>query len=154
EEGRSVSIMWFVGVPTSLAERPAIPWYHEAFDLKTSRPSVATRTKTPFDKFFVIRRAEDLQELRAGLSVKTTVPRIRVQPMDEKLLRDRDTLKKIGDLAKAAGAVIVLEGAVLSHAYYQLLSTGAIVEVVHPFIGFEEHHDFNKLVRDGVPDRI
>src|SRR5438105_4223380 len=36
----------------------------------------------------------------------------------------------------------------------QLLQTGAIVEVVHPFIGFEERHEFNKLVRDRVPELI
>ena len=53
--------------------------------------------------------------------------------MDEKLLRDKNTLKKIGDHANAKGAIIILEGAVLSHPYYQLLSTGATVEVVHPF---------------------
>jgi predicted house-cleaning noncanonical NTP pyrophosphatase (MazG superfamily) len=69
-------------------------------------------------------------------------------------LRDINTLKKIGEHAKATGAVIVLEGAVLSHAYYQLSSTGATVEVVHPFTGFEEHHDYNKLVRDKIPEHI
>jgi predicted house-cleaning noncanonical NTP pyrophosphatase (MazG superfamily) len=42
----------------------------------------------------------------------------------------------------------------LSHAYYQLSQTGAIVEAVHPFIGFEERHAFNKLVRDNIPNLI
>ena len=80
--------------------------------------------------------------------------RIRIRPLEEKLLRQKETLKNIGLLAKSKGAVIVLEGAVLSHAYYQLISTGAIVEVVHPFIGFDERHEFNKLVRDKVPEII
>jgi predicted house-cleaning noncanonical NTP pyrophosphatase (MazG superfamily) len=153
-QGHAVSIMWFIGVPASVADCSAIPWYHEAFDVTASRPTLATRTKTPFDKLFVIRSAKDLEELRKGPNVSTPVNRIRVQPLDEKLLRDRSTLRKIGELAKATGAIIVLEGAVLSHAYYQLLSTGAIVEVVHPFIGFEERHGFNKLVRDRVPELI
>jgi predicted house-cleaning noncanonical NTP pyrophosphatase (MazG superfamily) len=151
-EKHPVSIMWFIDVPPSVANRPLIPWYHEA--APATRPRETTRIKTPFDKFYVIRSVKDLDGLKNVVGVNTTAPRIRVQPVDEKLLRDRNTLKKIGEHAKATGAVIVLEGAVLSHAYYQLSSTGATVEVVHPFTGFEEHHDYNKLVRDKIPEHI
>lgn len=151
-EKHPVSIMWFIGVPLSVAYRPLIPWYHEA--APATRPREMTRIKTPFDKFYVIRSAKDLNGLKNVVGVNTTAPRIKVQPVDEKLLRDRNTLKKIGEHAKATGAVIVLEGAVLSHAYYQLSNTGATVEVVHPFTGFEERHDYNKLVRDKIPENI
>jgi predicted house-cleaning noncanonical NTP pyrophosphatase (MazG superfamily) len=151
-ENRPVSIMWFIGVPLPVANRSAIPWYHES--VSAIRPSETTRAKTPFDKFYVIRSVKDLDGLKNVSGINTTAPRIKVQPMDERLLRDRNTLKKIGEHAKAKGAIIVLEGAVLSHAYYQLLSTGATVEVVHPFVGFEERHEYNKLVRDKIPEQI
>ena len=74
-----------------------------------------------------------------------------IQPSD--VLRDKRA-EKIGEIAKSKGATIVLEGGILSHAYYQLLQTGAVVEVVQPFIGFEERQEFNKLVRARVPELI
>jgi predicted house-cleaning noncanonical NTP pyrophosphatase (MazG superfamily) len=153
-DDEAVSIMWFVGVPKEIAPVSVIPWYHEPYDLTVKQPSLTTRTKTPFDKCFVIRSTQDVEQLKSGFEVTTPQNRIRIQPAEEKLLRDKNTLRKIGELAKAKGATIVLEGATLSHAYYQLLGTGAHVEVVHPFIGFEERHEFNKLVRDQVPDLI
>lgn len=153
-DNEAVSIMWFVGVPKEIAPVSVIPWYHEPYDLTQKQPSLTTRTKTPFDKCFVIKATQDVERLRSGFEVTTRQNRIRIQPSDERLLRDKNTLRNIGELAKTKGATIVLEGATLSHAYYQLLRTGAHVEVVHPFIGFEERHEFNKLVRDQVPELI
>jgi predicted house-cleaning noncanonical NTP pyrophosphatase (MazG superfamily) len=153
-EKRPLSIMWFVGVPSGIAASEAIPWYHERFDIAVTQRSITTRTKTVFDKSFVVRSAQDVVELEQNIEIAAPYNRIRVQPFDEKLLRDKNTLRNIGSLAKSHGAIIVLEGAVLSHAYYQLLETGAVVEVVHPFIGFEERHGYYKLVRDRVPSHI
>jgi predicted house-cleaning noncanonical NTP pyrophosphatase (MazG superfamily) len=152
-ENRALSVMWFVGVPPAIAKSPAIPWYHEPYDLTGRQLPLTSRKKTVFDRSFVIRSARDVEKVNKATFV-TPQNRIRVQPEDEKLLRDKNTLNKIGAMARAKGATIVLEGGILSHAYYQLLQTGAIVEVVHPFIGFEERHEFNKLVRDGVPELI
>lgn len=154
-EKRAVSIMWFAGLSEGLAESPVIPWYHEFFDARVAQRAITTRRKTAFDKSIVIRNRSDLGMLRheAELS-ESRVRRIRIQPTDDALLRDKNTLKTIGSLACRLGAVIVLEGAVLSHAYYQLGGTGAVVEVVHPFTGFDERHEFNKLVRDNIPEGI
>lgn len=154
EQGVPVSIMWFIGVPAQMASQPMIPWYHERFDPKIGRASITSRTKTRFDRCFVVRTAQDVDTLRNTPKDQLRLRRIRVQPHEEALLRDKNTLKNIGNAAKSHDAVIVLEGAVLSHAYYQLLQTGAIVEVVHPFVGFEDRIVFNKLVRDKIPDII
>ena len=110
--GKPVSIMWFVGVPVTMSNSGAIPGYRELFDIAASRPSIATRTKTPFDKCFVISTARDVAALRAAGSLSGSLARIRVQPFEEKLLRDKNTLKNIGELAKSKGAIIVLEGAI------------------------------------------
>ena len=83
-----------------------------------------------------------------------TIRRVRIQPHEEKLLRNKDALGKIGKLTQQIGAIILLEGGVLSHAYYQLMQTNAIVEVLHPFGDFEDKREFNKLVRDKVPSTI
>ena len=77
-----------------------------------------------------------------------------VKPQDEILLRDRNALQKIGGLVKKIDAVIFLEGATLSHAYYQLLQTGANVEAGTTFKGDNEQQVFNKLVRDKIPQKI
>lgn len=154
EEGMPVSLMWFVGVPEKMAAEPMIPWYHERFDPRMGQASITSRTKTTFDRCFVVRAASDVETLKLETQGRMPLRRIRVQPQEETLLRDKNTLKNIGEAAKKHDAVIVLEGAVLSHAYYQLLQTGAVVEVVHPFVGFEERVVFNKLVRDKVPDII
>ena len=81
---------------------------------------------------------------------QSNIKYIEIQPCEDELLREKATLSKIGDLAKKIGAVILLEGGVLSHAYYLLIKTEAIVEVKHPFDEFEEKREFHKLVRDKV----
>lgn len=83
----------------------------------------------------------------------SNIRNILVQPTDVSILRDRQIIDKVGELAKNLGATILLEGGVLSHAYYQLMRTGAKVEVRNPFEK-EKSLEFNKLVRDKIPEKI
>lgn len=154
-EQKPLSIMWFVGVPKEFCSSPLLPWYHEYFDASVTNRAKSHRKKTPFDKSLIIRTSEDFNELRLETQKdKSSVRRIRIQPREDRLLREKNTLKVIGDLAKKIGAVILLEGGVLSHAYYQLMQTGATVEVEHPFDGTDEKQEINKLVRDKIPSAI
>lgn len=157
KEGKALSIMWFVGVTDSKRSKDVMPWFHEPFDRSNIHGQpIHERHKNVWDVSFEVLTSQDLTRLEemASADPRDVVKRIKVSPIEDQLLRDRHALQKIGNLAKALDATIVLEGAILSHAYYQLVSTGAIVEVVHPFIGFEEKHEFNKLVRDKIPERI
>lgn len=155
KDGRSVSIMWFIGVPTWASPSPVFPWYHEAFDLTQVGKPQAPRRKTPFDQSYLVRTREDVEKLRREASSgDTRIRQIRIQPSEEPLLRDKYLLKDIGELAKQMDAVILLEGSTLSHAYYQLTQTKAMVEVVHPFDAPEDKREFNKVVRDDIPSRI
>ncbi|MEQ1933457.1 MAG: nucleoside triphosphate pyrophosphohydrolase [Fimbriimonadaceae bacterium] len=155
EDGRAVSIMWFANVPDWASESAVFPWYHEPFDLAQIGRAPANRRKTPFDKSHQIRTRRDVEVLQAEAVAPTTrIRQIRIQPSEEPLLRDRDLLRTVGDLARRIDAVILLEGSTLSHAYYQLLQTHAVVEVVHPFDAPDEKREFNKLVRDDIPARI
>lgn len=154
-EGKSLSIMWFVGVPKGVCSRRFLPWYHEPYDPLITSRAPSHRTKTPFDKSLIIKTNEDIEVLRKEAEKQhSSVRRVRIQPSEEALLRDKDTLRVIGELTQKIGAIILLEGGVLSHAYYQLMETNAIVEVLHPFGDFEDKRDFNKLVRDKVPSNI
>ncbi len=155
EEGKPLSIMWFVDVPREACSRTIFPWYHEYYDSGIVSRSPTHRTKTPFDKSLVIKTNEDIEVLRREAKKnRSSVRRVRIQPQEEALIRDKDTLRVIGELTQKIGAIILLEGGMLSHAYYQLMKTKAIVEVVHPFADFEDKREFNKLVRDKVPSNI
>lgn len=155
KEGKSVSVMWFIGVPASAAESPVLPWFHEEFDRESVRYTKVGRKKTPFDRTLTISENKDIQKLEnAAESRDRNIKTILVRPIEEPLLRDKHTLERVGKLARSLNASILLEGATLSHAFYQLAHTGAAVVVENPFDDDQGARDFNKLVRDFIPEKI
>lgn len=154
KEGKPLSIMWFVDVPESVCKKPLFPWHHEPYNPQVNARTITDRKKTSFDKSIIIKTKADVERLKAESPERTLVRRVRIQPTEDSLLRDKQTLQTIGTLTHKLGAVIVLEGAVLSHAYYQLMQTSAVVEVVYPFEPVEDKKEFNKLVRDKIPEKI
>ena len=155
EEAKPLSIMWFVDVPGEVCSKQIFPWHHESYDQSITSRGRTHRKKTPFDRSLVIRSNAEIEILRQEAAKgSSTIRRVRIQPYEEVLLRDKDTLCMIGELTRKIDAVILLEGGVLSHAYYQLMKTNAIVEILHPFEDFDDKREFNKLVRDKVPSNI
>ena len=152
EEGKSVSVMWFVGVDHSTYGCNVFPWYHEPFEY--NQDQTTPRNKLSFEKTLAIHTLKDLEQLEK-LTTKTNVNirNIQIQPTDANILRDRSIIDRIGNAAKNLGANILLEGGILSHAYYQLVRTGAKVEVRHAFEK-KQSLEFNKLVRDKIPEKI
>lgn len=154
-ENKALSIMWFVGVPKAVYNSEVFPWYHEVYDIKITRDAQACRSKTSFDKALEIKTKRDVETLTAeAQAARSNVRLINIQPHEDVLLREKNTLHEIGKLAKKIGATIRLEGGLLSHAYYQLVKTGAAVEVVFPFKDADDRREFNKLVRDNIPSRV
>ena len=155
EESRPVSIMWFVNVIGDNYKRKIIPWYHEPYELSISNIRSQHRKKTPFDKTLTIKTKTDIEILRLESKKKQySIRQIKIQPEEHDLIRNKETLRDIGELTKKIDAVILLEGGVLSHAYYQLLQTKAMVEVCEPFFSNDDRQEYNKLVRDKIPLNI
>ena len=154
-EGKPTSIMWFVGLSAINAEPELIPWFHEECHSINPYNSKDFHKKTPQDKIFDIKYEKDINELVENLkSESSTITHIRVKPVEEHLLREKATLQRIGDIAKKSNKVVLLEGATLSHAYYQLIQAGALVQAEAWFEEDNEIKEFNKLVRDYIPSRI
>ncbi len=155
KENQSVSIMWFIGVPRWAATASLVPWFHEPYEKDRIPRTKNRRKKTPFDQHFTIQTQADIEKFAAEVGKgNKTIRQVLVKPMEEKLLRDKYTLRKVGQLAKAIDAVILLEGATLSHVFYQLQEVGATVNIELPFQKDTDAKDFHKLVRDGIPERI
>lgn len=152
EEGQSVSVMWFVGVDDTTYKCHVFPWYHEPFQYNEDQTT--PRNKLSFERTFAIHNLQDLEQLKKfAQNPNKSIRNIQIQPTDVNILRDRSVIDIIGATAKSLGANILLEGAILSHAYYQLVRTGAKVEVRYPF-DKKQSLEFNKLVRDKIPEKI
>ena len=152
EEGKSVSVMWFVGVDNSTYGCNVFPWYHEPFEYKEDQTT--PRNKLSFERTLAIHTLNDLGQLeKLTTKPNANIRNIQIQPTDANILRDRSIIDRIGNAAKNLGANILLEGGVLSHAYYQLVRTGAKVEVRYAFEK-KQSLEFNKLVRDKIPEKI
>lgn len=152
EEGNSVSVMWFVGVDKETYGCNVFPWYHESFEYNEEQTT--PRNKLSFERTLAIHTLKDLEQLeKLTPKPNTHIRNIQIQPTDANILRDRSIIDRIGNAAKNLGANILLEGGILSHAYYQLVRTGAKVEVRYAFEK-QQSMEFNKLVRDKIPEKI
>ena len=112
------------------------------------------RNKLSFEDAIAIHTLQDLKNLEALTQTSASnIRNIQIQPTNANFLRDRDVIGRIGTVAKGLGASILLEGGILSHAYYQLIRTGAKVQVRYSFEK-RQQFEFNKLVRDKIPEKI
>ena len=151
-EGKSISVMWFVGVDAKRYGCEVLPWVHEAFEYNEERTT--PRNKLTFEKTFTIHTLRDIEEMEMQVAQRKGIIRnVLIQPTDVQILRNKEIIDRIGVAAKDIDANIILEGGILSHAYYQLLRTGAKVEVRNTFSKVQSL-DHNKLVRDKIPEKI
>lgn len=155
EAGHPVVVMWFIGVPKAAHTHEIIPWYHEKWYGAGPVVKAAPQRKTPLDKDYRISTSEDWDQLRSVCDSRNGhVSRVRVVPEDPDLVRGQSFAKELGTYAKKYGFVIELAGGILSHAYYLLKNAGCAVECSDLFAVNDEQLEFNKLVRDKIPDLI
>jgi len=70
------------------------------------------------------------------------------------VIRDNDFIKEIASYLKDRNCVVYLEGSVLSHPYYILISEGVQVRCLNPLEASFRTKEFYKLVRDKIPFHI
>lgn len=148
-----ISVMWFVGIDDSFYGTKNLPWYHE----KVSFASYTTdeyKRKYFVEEEIIINSSEELQELILSSNVKD-LKCIRLKPNCEKDLRNKELIANIGKMAAENDIMILLDGTQLTHSYYQLKTTGAKVVCSNKDeLLYSDTFEFNKLVRDKIPDHI
>ena len=99
EEGKSVSVMWFVGVDHSTYGCNVFPWYHEPFEY--NQDQTTPRNKLSFERTLAIHTLKDLEQLeKLTTKPNVNIRNIQIQPTDANILRDRSIIDRIGNAAK------------------------------------------------------
>ena len=149
EVGKSISVMWFLGIDESYYKTRNLAWYHEEFN-RGGYTSSEYKKKYFCESEATITDEESFQAFVKNPDIKE----VTIKPVEDTLLRDKDFLKKVGEAAKRKDAAIILEGAVLAHPLYQLCRTGARVLIPNRLSHYSDESYFNKLVRDKIPEII
>jgi len=152
-EKQAISLMWFIDNHREATSHRVLPWFHNRSDVGNPK-AAAPRRKLTTASEVTLRNANDWQRLRNDLESGKRIERIVVEPEDPDLIRDREFAEELGGLAAKHGCVVELAGGILSHAYYVLRRSGAQVECVDLFGTDEDTVEYNKLVRDKVPELI
>jgi predicted house-cleaning noncanonical NTP pyrophosphatase (MazG superfamily) len=146
--GGPAQIMWFCDIASGLGFNHPLPWYRER-----NASFIETTEAAPELPQRVIRNLNDIRILEDD----AISHRCKLELMPEAhLLRSREFLGPLIEVAKKGKHTIVLHGSPLAHAYHQLRESGLSV-----YPGTPAHRrraidkqDFGKLVRDLIPDVI
>ena len=153
KERYPVAVMWFVDNHQAATRDKVLPWYHFKSEL-VDPPRVGPKRKFTSSDDFLIKNEDNWETLQQKLHAGVRVERVVVDPVDTVLIRNPTFAKKLGKLGAAKKFVIELSGGILSHAYYILTKEGAQVECVDLFGVNEELAEYNKIVRDKIPEII
>ena len=149
-----VEVMFLVDIPVAMHESPILPWHVQRVPVPVP---LDVTLGHPGDVVLPIRSRRDLEHaeerlhraaaFRSGLA-------FRLDPTED-LLRSPSFIREVGEIARRLGVRVLLEGSVLAHAYYLLASAGAPIVLADDPEPFQPSgFNFNKLVRDNIPDRI
>ncbi|HCG52715.1 MAG TPA: hypothetical protein DEX10_04860 [Betaproteobacteria bacterium] len=153
--GRAVNVMWFLDIHPEASGHKILPWYHEVCELDRSLLRGAPRFKVSDSTVLALRTLKEWQSIQSlPMQDRRKIRRIRVSPREPSLIRSQEFLVELSNFAKENSAVVILEGGVLSHAYYILQKAGCLVEIADLYGISEEQTAFNKMVRDNIPASI
>jgi predicted house-cleaning noncanonical NTP pyrophosphatase (MazG superfamily) len=147
-----VVVMWFVDNDPRATPHRVLPWYHTESTI--GAPKAAPRRKLTMASDFKIETTAHWEELKLLVQYGKKIERVMLEPKDPELVRNRDFARQLAEFSAAHKIVIELAGGILSHAYYILQRHGAQVECLDLFGTDEENIEYNKLVRDKIPDVI
>lgn len=147
--GKAISVMWFVGIDEDYYNTDCLPWFHEIYGNNTFSHEIYKK-KYYAEKEVVISSLEDLKSYEGDKNLRT----ITIHPKDDETLRNRDFIDKVGTFASKYGITIFLEGTILAHPVYALTSKGVKIILAKKNKELIGKSNFNKLVRDKIPDKI
>jgi predicted house-cleaning noncanonical NTP pyrophosphatase (MazG superfamily) len=151
-ENHPIVLMWFIDNHKEATPHKVLPWFHSKSEIGT--PKAAPRRKLSTARDFRIERVSDWSELKRQVSDGLKIERVVIEPKDPDLVRSQKFAEELSKLAATHNIVVELAGGLLSHAYYMLQRHGAQVECVDLFGVAGDVLEFNKLVRDQIPDLI
>ncbi|MGH8038884.1 MAG: hypothetical protein ACREPD_14190 [Stenotrophomonas sp.] len=151
-EGSPAVVMWFVGLAGSSSDS-VLPWWHDVWNVELPAERPLGKTER-IGSTFTVANALDLQTLEADANGAANYKRVAVKPESSEIVRDRGFIDRLAVLAKNRGYVVELRGGVLSHVYYTLRRHNCDVVCVDDFATTDERLEFNKIVRDKIPDLI
>ena len=148
-----ISLMWFVGNHRKATQHRVLPWFHSKSELGDS-PKAAPRRKIRDARDFKIETLRDWARLQQDVEAGKRVERVVMEPRDPAIIREPKFAENLADFAAAHNIVVELAGGILSHAYYILKRHGCQTECIDLFGADEDVVEFNKLVRDKIPEII
>jgi predicted house-cleaning noncanonical NTP pyrophosphatase (MazG superfamily) len=151
-EKRALTVMWLIDNDPRATPHAILPWYHTESAIGT--PKAAPRRKLTMASDFKLETAAQWEELKSIVRSGKRIERVMLEPKDPELVRSQEFAKELAEFAAAHKIVIELAGGILSHAYHMLQRHGAQVECIDLFGAEEENIEYNKLVRDRIPDLI
>lgn len=155
-------VMWFVGVETGATARSCVPWiWYEDVDTQWPEDHRLTKTKEAIQlrlKVGAVRRIRNNADLDSfkqhPRAFDLGLQHVAFRPSGE-LIRSRDFIAAVADTLKTVdGWHLVLEGSVLTHAFYQLRRLGVDVVPIWEYSRAPRRKKYQKLVRDEIPARI
>ena len=148
-----VSLMWFVGNHRKATVHRVLPWFHSRSELDDA-PKAAPRRKVRDARDFKIETSLDWARLQQDVQAGKRVERVIMAPRDPAIIREPKFAENLADFAASHNIVVELAGGILSHAYYILKRNGCQTECIDLFGADEDVVEYNKLVRDKIPEII
>jgi predicted house-cleaning noncanonical NTP pyrophosphatase (MazG superfamily) len=146
--------MWFVGVNLEVYGSEVFPWHSEPYKYEEASDQ-ESKKKEGHRNIFTIRNRDDVEKYRETVCQNSRFSLVKLKPVDVSLIRDKDFILDIASMAKERNATIVLDGGMLSHAYYQFRRSGVNVKTTFSDkFKLPPQIEIGKLVRDGILDKI
>ncbi|GGH17462.1 nucleoside triphosphate pyrophosphohydrolase [Mucilaginibacter phyllosphaerae] len=150
-----VIIMFFIGGDQSTIHPKILPWHYS-----TKEVPKYNQERTLSESVFLIRKIIisnklDFENFKSKVennenNAKSTI----VLKLDTDLLRNTDFISEIGRFANEKSYYVELIGSILSHVYYILSRENVKVKCTYDFSPNYIKQEFNKLVRDKIPEKI
>jgi predicted house-cleaning noncanonical NTP pyrophosphatase (MazG superfamily) len=142
---REVQLMVLARIDGARGADAMLPWHYTDHEVPFGRTHVAM---VPSTGIASISRPEELDAVdlsrHRGVLLRPQVG----------WHRDREFLMAVGASASAADVPVYFQGSVLGHPYYLIKSAGAVVVPVGQNEPEGVHIEYNKLVRDRIPDIV